>query len=75
MHAQYHLDRAGHQEYVLIMPAGTNPDWKSAEYSTKIKLPLVALPHCKLEIDGRCLVELPDPLFDLVVGGAASSAA
>jgi hypothetical protein len=61
MHAQYSRNRDAHEEYILIMPVGTDPNWGSEQYSTKIKLPAVASPHCSLEINSRCLVALEDP--------------
>lgn len=63
MHAQYNFNREGHEEYLLIMPVGTDPNWDSKDYSTRIKLPVRDSPHCSLEIDNRCLVALKNPRY------------
>jgi hypothetical protein len=50
MHAECSFDAEKHEDFVEIMPTGP--------FSTRIDLPVETTPHCKLEIDNRCLIAL-----------------
>jgi TonB family protein len=56
LHARYTLDADKHDEYVEIMPTGVSPELIAGADSTRIDLPIATKPHCRLEIDGRCLL-------------------
>ncbi|MGA3205261.1 MAG: energy transducer TonB [Bryobacteraceae bacterium] len=61
MHAEYSFDADKHEDYVEIMPTGALPGYsfpRPGPFSTRIDLPAETTPHCKLEIDNRCLIAL-----------------
>jgi TonB family protein len=58
MHARYVFDADRHEEYIEILPEGVTPSLEAGPYSTRIDLPVAAAPHCRLEIDSRCLIAL-----------------
>jgi len=53
VHALYSFDASKHEESLEVWPMGENtaPSW-----STTIALPIVGAPHCRLEIQNRCLM-------------------
>ena len=52
-HGSYSFDAEKHEEYVEITPFAP-----SRLFSTRINLPVTAIPPCTLEIAGRCLLAL-----------------
>jgi TonB family protein len=85
MHAQYVFDSGKHEEYLFILPAGAIP-WgaiasaERAPYATRIDLPVSSAPHCRLEIDNRCLIALeiifyPEEALKMRTSGAVTLAA
>jgi TonB family protein len=62
MHARYIFDPDKYEDYVEIMPTGAGPSAvSSGPFSTRIDLPAETTPHCKLEINNRCLIALEFP--------------
>ena len=57
LHALYSYDPDNHKEYVDIRPLGSDSNSLSPD-RTRIDLPTTAVPHCRLEMSGRCLLEL-----------------
>jgi len=55
-HAQYYYSAERHEEYLLLIPDGLSLGVKSP-FNTRIDLPPVRKPSCKLEINDRCLVQ------------------
>lgn len=61
MHARYIFNADKQEDYLEILPTGAlpgGPDLRAGPFSTRINLPAAATPHCKLEIDSRCLIAL-----------------
>jgi hypothetical protein len=58
LHARYNFFAETHEEYIEILPAGVISTHSKQPYETRIDLPVETTPHCKLEIDGRCLIAL-----------------
>jgi hypothetical protein len=61
MHAEYSFDAGKHEDYVEIMPTGALPGSsfpRPGPFSTRIDLPAETTPHCKLEINNRCVIAL-----------------
>lgn len=56
-HAQYHYNAEEHIDYLLLMPDGLNLD-PSSPLNTRIDFPLSGKLSCRLEIGGRCLLEV-----------------
>ena len=60
VHAVYVLDRSKHEEHIDILPFG----WRtSSADSAEIMLPVVGVPHCRFEIEGRCIFALEHPRY------------
>jgi hypothetical protein len=55
-HANYFSNPAKHEEYILLIPDGRTPNLDSP-FNTRIDLPATGKPSCKLQIQGRCLLE------------------
>ena len=55
LHSFYSYDRKTHKEYLLIAPDGYKHN--DPLLTTRIDLPAVGLPVCKIEFNGRCLLE------------------
>ena len=51
-HAYYSFEEAKHEESLSIMPLG----YYHSLLETKMDVPLVGKPHCRLEIQSRCLI-------------------
>lgn len=60
LHADYFLSVDRKEEYVEIRPFGLRPGLSA--YDTRINLPTAEKPHCRLELDGRCVLAL-EPIF------------
>ena len=58
LHAVYHLDQATQEEGLDILPAGFDSD---TSLGTSIKIPIEDALHCRLQMNGRCLVALESP--------------
>lgn len=58
LHAGYFFDAEKHEEYLEIMPLG----YEDESYYSKVVLPLAATPHCRLDIAGRCLTAVGQPV-------------
>lgn len=58
MHARYNFDADKHEDYIEIMPTGVFPGLRAGPFNTRIDLPVETTPHCKLEINDRCLIAL-----------------
>jgi len=60
IHAIYLFDAAKQENYVRILPAGATfrPVPRDGYYSTTINLPAIGTPHCRLEVNNRCLVAM-----------------
>jgi hypothetical protein len=56
MHGEYVLDTQRHEEYIEVKPEGIAPGYTDRPSDTRINLPVAAAPHCRLEIDNRCLI-------------------
>ncbi len=55
LHAIYSLDRDKHEEQLDILPFG----WETgSSEAASIRLPAIGIPHCRWEIEGRCLYAL-----------------
>lgn len=66
IHALYSFDASRHEEYIKILPVGIQPPRivsTEGPYSTRINLPVVAEPHCQMEINNRCLIALKDIVY------------
>ncbi len=63
LHAEYDFDAGAHEEYLLIMPLGDKKSSSFSTYTTRIDLPVATTPHCRLEMNGRCLFVLEDPEY------------
>ncbi len=55
-HAVYYNDSEAHEEYLLLIPDGLSLGVTSP-FNTRIDLPAVGKPSCKLEINNRCLFQ------------------
>ena len=55
LHGMYVYDKGKHEEYVRIEPDGAHT--YDPALITRIDLPAVSTPTCKVEINGRCLLE------------------
>lgn len=60
LHAKYFYDGAQQEEYIDIKPMGSDGQ---GPYDTRIKLPVAATPHCRFEINHRCLLALEDIVY------------
>jgi TonB family protein len=56
LHAFYMFDASKHEEYLKILPAGGSWVVPGGPYSTRIDLPAKIPPHCRVEINNRCLI-------------------
>jgi len=56
LHAFYMFDASKHEEYIKILPAGGSWVVPGGPYSTRIDLPAKIPPHCRVEINNRCLI-------------------
>jgi TonB family protein len=63
MHARYNFSADKHEEYLEIMPSGVGPSLQARPESTRIDLPLLEAPHCRLEVANRCVIVLEYPTF------------
>ena len=54
LHGKYIYNKETHEEYVALTPDGYQTD---ETLVTRIDLPVTGKPLCKLEINGRCLLE------------------
>jgi len=72
MHGQYVLDTAKHEEYVSVKPEGIAPMFTDRPSDTKINLPVAAAPHCRLEIDNRCLIASQEVAYPYELKGEPS---
>ena len=63
MHARYVFFADRHEDYLEILPAGATPSLEAGPYGTRIDLPVVSAPHCRLELDNRCLVALEEVVY------------
>lgn len=65
MHAQYTFDADKRVDKLEIIPMPTISSNLSVRklYDTEIDFPLSAAPHCRLEIDQRCLIALENIYF------------
>jgi len=66
MHAQYVFDADRREDYVEILPAGSDipsPLPGVGPYGTRIDLPAGAAIHCRLELGSRCLIALDDVTY------------
>lgn len=59
-HGFYSYDATTEKEFVELRPVGSDME---TPYDTRIDLPVVAPPHCKLEIDGRCVLAFSPVLY------------
>jgi hypothetical protein len=57
MHASYFYDVSKGEEYLEVMPLGAS---QGGIYDTRIDLPVVSKPQCRLELNHRCLVALDE---------------
>jgi hypothetical protein len=71
LHAAYTYDRDTRVEYIDLKPWGSIVDLTP---DTRIPLPLDAAPHCKQEVNGRCLLILGEMHFPWQLGEQASGA-
>jgi hypothetical protein len=60
MRGAYFYDADKHQEYIVIMP-GPRKSRGEAPFDTRIDLPVSGKPECRLEMAGRCVLQLQDP--------------
>ena len=60
LHGLYSYDAEKHEEYVDIKPWGSDA---TLPYDTRVMLPVGTVPHCRLEISGRCLLALDDLVY------------
>jgi hypothetical protein len=60
LHAVYSYNYEKREEYIRIKPLGLLDD---LEEDTQIKLPAIAVPHCRLEMAGRCLLALDTVMY------------
>jgi TonB family protein len=60
IHAVYKFDAAKPENHVRVLPAGAyiHSIPMDGYYSTTINLPATGTPHCRLEINNRCLVAM-----------------
>jgi hypothetical protein len=63
VHARFVFDADKHEEYIEIMPLGVTPSLRTGPYSTRIDLPAAGAPHCRLEINSRCLLALENVIY------------
>jgi hypothetical protein len=54
LRASYFLEVADHEEHLDIMPLGS--DGATDDYVTRIDLPIATTPHCRFEMNSRCLL-------------------
>jgi hypothetical protein len=66
-HAQYYYSAERHEEYLLLIPDGLSLGVKSP-FNTRIDLPPAGKTTCRLEINGRCLLQFEH--IDLPAGEA-----
>lgn len=57
-HASYSRDAEKHEESLVLMPMGKLDS--GGFYDTKIELPVVSNPQCRLQVNRRCLVVLDE---------------
>jgi len=60
LHAIYFRDAAHHEEYLEIRPVLVWPSGGEGPLTTRINLPVSTMPHCHVELAGRCVVSLAD---------------
>jgi hypothetical protein len=72
LHAIYVYDNEKREEYIEIKSLGSDFD---SPYDTRIDLPSVESPHCRLEMDGRCLLAIEEILYpaDLLKAGVSGT--
>jgi TonB family protein len=64
LHARYVFDSARHEDYIEIIPMHEPYSrHENKMYNTRFNLPLSPVPHCRLEINNRCLVALEDAIY------------
>jgi hypothetical protein len=61
LHGVYLYDQEKQEEHIDIRPIGT--DFEGASTNTRINLPVVGTPHCRLEMNGRCMVALDEAIY------------
>jgi len=61
LHANYSYDAKKSEEHLDIIPGRGAVD--GGTWATRIDLPLVGTPQCRLQINGRCLIALSDFLY------------
>ncbi len=76
LHGLYSLDAMTHEEYVLLKPWGYEAP---LPYDTRIDLPAVTVPKCRLELSGRCVLILdvityPETAYRARVSGTVTLA-
>jgi hypothetical protein len=60
LHALYVYDELKREEYVSLKPLGFHSEQPE---DTRILLPVVGIPHCRLEVAGRCVLALEDATY------------
>jgi len=62
LHGFYIYNKENHDDYLLIVPNGRRLEVDS-RFNTRINLPVVDMPACRLAMKGRCLLEF-QPYID-----------
>jgi TonB family protein len=60
LRAVYSFETTPHREDLMVTPFGSR---MPGQYDTIIAIPVVATPHCRLEVAGRCVMAMEPPSY------------